>query len=156
MKLSWFSFYNLALALWVGGMAIFTFVITPVIFKSYSRDMASEIVGKLFPLYFMYKLVLAALAMVLFFLVAEDHESAAYRLSLVLIAAAVIINVFIVYKLHPEAVRIKQQVASFERESPDSPARKKFTRLHALSASLNLLLLADGTALLLASPFLKK
>ncbi len=29
MKLSWFSFYNLIPALWVGGIALFTFIITP-------------------------------------------------------------------------------------------------------------------------------
>ena len=49
MKLSWFSFYNIVLALWVGGMALFTFIVTPVIFKSYPRDQAGEIVGRLFP-----------------------------------------------------------------------------------------------------------
>lgn len=156
VKFSWFSFYNLVLALWVGGIAIFTFLVTPAIFRSYPRDAAGEIVGKLFPSYFMYNLVLAILAMILFFLVISDRSTLAYRLSLVLISAAVIINMFITFKLHPEAMRVKQQVGSFERESPDSTARKKFTRLHALSASLNFLLLADGIALLMMAPALKK
>jgi uncharacterized membrane protein len=44
--------YRLAIASWVGGVAIFTFVLTPVIFKSYDRDMAGQIVGVLFPAYF--------------------------------------------------------------------------------------------------------
>ncbi|HEY6012111.1 MAG TPA: DUF4149 domain-containing protein [Nitrospirota bacterium] len=156
MKLSWFSIYTIILALWIGGIAIFTFIVTPVIFKSYPRDTASEIVGKIFPLYFLYNLFLAALAMVLFFLVPGDRSNAAYHLSRILVAVAVFINVFITFKLYPAAVRAKQEVTSFQRESPDSAARKKFTRLHALSATLNLLLLADGIALLLASPSLKK
>ena len=156
MKLNWFSLYNLVLALWVGGIAIFTFLVTPVIFKSYARDMAGGIVGKLLPGYFIYNLVLAAAALALFFLLAADRSAFAGRFSLVLLAVALVVNVFVVFKLHPEAVRVKQEVISFERESPDSPARKKFTRLHALSASLNLLLLADGVVLLLVSPFLKK
>lgn len=156
MKVSWFSFYNLVLALWVGGMAIFTFIVTPVIFKSYGRDMASEIVGHLFPGYFLYDLILAAAALFLFFLVAVERTTFTARLSLALLATALIVNVFIVFKLHPEAVKAKHEVSSFEREAPDSPARKKFTRLHALSASLNLLLLVDGAALLFAAPFLKK
>ena len=44
-----FILYDLVLALWTGGIFLFTFIITPVIFKSYGRDMAGEIVGKLFP-----------------------------------------------------------------------------------------------------------
>lgn len=156
MRLTWISLYSLTLALWVGGMAIFTFVVAPVIFKSYPRDTAGEIVGKLFPGYFMYNLVLAVLAMVLFFLVAGDREKTAYRFSRTLIAAAVIVNVFIVYKLYPEAVRVKQEAASFECQSLDSLARKKFTRLHALSASLNLLLFCRRSRPFARKPFFKK
>ena len=31
--------YNLLLSLWIGGISIFTFLIAPVIFKSFDRDM---------------------------------------------------------------------------------------------------------------------
>ena len=150
MKGSWFSLYNLVLALWVGGMAIFTFLVTPIIFKSYKRDTAGGIVGKLLPRYFWYNLVLAALALLAFFPVAADRSGTAYRLSLILLAAALIINVFIVFKLHPEAVKVKQEVPSFEPGSPESPARKKFARLHGMSAALNLVLLVIGIILLVA------
>jgi len=156
MKVSWFSLYNLVLALWVGGMAIFTFIVTPVIFKAYGRNMAGEIVGHIFPGYFLYNLILAAAALVLFFLLGTERATFVNRLSLALLAAALIVNIFIVFKLHPAAIKAKHEVASFERESPDSLARKRFSRLHALSASLNLLLLADGITLLLVSPLLKK
>jgi hypothetical protein len=156
MKTSWFSLYNLILALWVGGIAAFTFIVTPVIFRSFGRDLAGKIVGELFPGYFLYNLVLAALALLLFFVVAGDPSKTAYRLSLFLLTAALIINVFIVFKLHPDTVKVKQAVTSFERESPDSPMRKRFAKLHALSAVLNLLLLADGVALLAIAPLLKR
>ena len=39
IKLSWFSLYSLILALWVGGIAIFAFIITLLIFKSYPKDL---------------------------------------------------------------------------------------------------------------------
>jgi len=156
MKLSWFSFYSLVLSLWAGGITIFTFIVTPVIFKSYPRDQAGEIVGRLFPGYFLYNLVLAALVLVLFFIVANDQSKLVYRLSLVCAVTALLINLFIVFKLHPDAVRIKQQVTSFERESPDSPARKQFRKLHGVSAVLNLVLLAEGIALLVAGPLVRK
>lgn len=148
--------YNLVLALWVGGIAIFTFIVTPAIFRSYGRDQAGEIVGKLFPGYFLYTLVLTVLALVLFFFVARDSTLPAYRPSLALIVAGIAITLFVAFWVHPTTVGVKRSVASFERESPDSPARKQFRRLHALSASLNLLLLVDGVMLLLVAPGLKK
>lgn len=156
MKLSWFSLYNLILALWVGGIAIFTFVVTPVIFKSYGRDVAGEIVGKLFPGYFLYNLILSVLAIILFFKVTTDRSMFASRLSLFLLSAALIINVYTVFKLHPDTGKVKQEISSFEKESLDSPARKTFRKLHRVSAGLNLFLLADGITLLIAGPFLIK
>ena len=156
MKIFWFSWYTLVLALWVGGMALFTFVATPVIFKTYPRDLAGEIVGRLFPGYFLYNLVLAVAALILFFIIARDQSKLPYRLSLLCVATAVLINLFIVFKLHPDTVRVKQQVTSFERESPDSPARKEFRKLHGISAVLNLVLIAEGITLLVAAPLLRK
>ena len=143
--------YTLILSLWIGGIAIFTFVVTPAIFRSYNRDMAGEIVGKLFPCYFTYTLVLSALALVVFFLLNADRSKKTFRLSLALLTIALLANAYVSFKLHPDTVRVKQQVASFERESPDSEARKKFRRLHGISAVLNLFILADGVALLALS-----
>ena len=156
MKLSWSSLYNLILALWVGGMAIFTFIVTPAIFKSYGRDTASQIVGKLFPGYFLYTLVLAALAFILFFTVAGDQSRPPARISFLLLIIALVISATVAFKIYPDAVKLKQQVTSFELEAPDSLARKRFARLHAASMSLNLLLFADGVVLLLLGPALKK
>ena len=155
MKISWSSLYTVVLALWVGGMSIFTFLVAPAIFKSYGRDMASDIVGHIFPGYFLYDLILAAAALALFFLIGVERKAFASRLSLVLLVAALIVNAFIVFKLYPEAAKAKLEVTSFERESSDSPARRKFTRLHGLSATLNFFLLVDGITLLIAVPKIK-
>ncbi len=143
--------YLLILSLWVGGMAIFTFIVTPTIFQSYSRDAAGEIVGRLFPGYFTYLLFLSGAALVLFLLLRSAAPPALSRISLALLVAAVLVNVYVSFRLHPEAVRIKQQIASFERKAVDTPARKAFRRLHAVSAVLNLFVLLDGVALLALS-----
>ena len=150
------ALYTLTLSLWTGGMALFTFVVTPSIFRSFGRDQAGEIVGKLFPGYFTYLLALSALALVLFFLLGAEQAARPYRISLALLVVGVIINAYILFSLHPRTVEVKQQVASFERAAPDSPARKEFRKLHAVSAGLNLFLLLDGAALLAMSPLLKR
>lgn len=46
------SIFHLAVAFWVGGSALFTFVLTPILFATQPRDLAAKIVGVLFPGYF--------------------------------------------------------------------------------------------------------
>jgi hypothetical protein len=152
----WHSFYNLIIALWVGGISLFTFIVTPVIFRSFERDMAGNIVGKLFSGYFMYNLALSLLALILLITLRSSFTKWGFQLSMILVIAAVIINAFVIFKLHPEIKRIKEQVHSFETEDRNSEMRRKFGKLHALSATLNLLLLADGVTLLVLSSVLKQ
>jgi uncharacterized membrane protein len=156
MSTAWHFLYNLVLALWIGGMSIFTFIVTPAIFRSFGRDMAGEIVGKLFPGYFFYTLLLPVLALVLFFPVRSALAASAHKWSLLLIITAILISLFASFKLHPEIRKIKQEIHSFEAGSRESPLRKKFAQLHGVSAVLNLLLLADGTVLLFISTVLRK
>jgi uncharacterized membrane protein len=148
--------YVIVLSLWVGGMFLFTFVMTPVIFRSYQRDAAGEIVGKLFPSYFIFTLAVSAAALILFFLSFPDRAPLGYRISLVLVSLAVIIALYVNFRLYPEARKVKQEVHSFEAEAPDGPARLRFRRLHAQSAILNLFMIADGLALLIISVGVKK
>jgi len=55
-------FYSLALAFWVGGGALYTFVLTPAIFAAYPRNTAGEIVGTMMPHYFRFQFAAAAAA----------------------------------------------------------------------------------------------
>src|SRR5271157_667978 len=94
------TLYNIVLALWVGGMAIFTFLITPIVFKAFPRDMASAIVDKLFPLYFPYILILSVLTLA-FFLLSRLLGDRRSLIALALIMIAIGINTFITFKLFP-------------------------------------------------------
>ncbi len=140
--------YDLTLALWVGGMAIFTLIVTPAIFRSFDRDMAGKIVGALFSGYFTYNLVLSIVALALAFVVWPDRAQTAFKITLLLIACAIAVNLYISFKLYPDVVEVKRQIASFVTTPPDSPLRKQFTRMHAVSAIMNLFLLIDGVTLL--------
>ena len=149
-------FYSFILALWAGGMFIFTFLVTPVIFQSFGRDAAGEIVGKLFPYYFPYNLVLSVLALIIFLLFIGRRGKIENKITMFLIAAAVLINIFIVFKLYPDIQSVKQQITTFETQTDESPARNQFRKMHGLSALLNILLLLDGTALLVLNSTPKK
>ena len=149
-------FYNFILSLWIGGMSVFTFIITPVIFKAYDRDMAGKIVGELFPSYFIFTLVVSVVALLLLAVVRPLFISWGFKLSMILVVIAILINIVTVVKLHPDMKKVKQEIHSFEAPADDSPLRKKFGKLHAVSAVLNLLVLADGIALLFISSVMKR
>jgi hypothetical protein len=148
--------YALLLSLWVGGIFLFTFIVTPVIFRSYTRDIAGEIVGKLFPSYFIFSLAVSAITLIVFLLSFPDRNARVYLPSVVLLIAAVVISLYVSVRLHPEIRKVKQEIASFQATSPDDLLRKKFRSLHAQSAVLNLIILADGIALLVMSSGMKK
>jgi hypothetical protein len=148
--------YNFILALWSGGMVIFTFLVTPVIFQSFGKDTAGEIVGKLFPYYFPYTLVLSVLALIVFLLFIGIRGKIQNKITVILLAAAVFINIFITFKLYPDITSIKQQIATFETQADASPARDQFKKMHGVSALLNILLLLDGAALLILNTTAKK
>lgn len=140
--------YNFILSLWVGGIVIFTFLVTPVIFQSFGRDAAGEIVGKLFPYYFPYNLFLSLAALVIFLLFFGVRGKIQNKITIILLTLAVLINLFVFFKLHPDIVSIKQQIRTFETQSDESSMRSQFRKLHGISALLNILLLIDGIALL--------
>jgi hypothetical protein len=124
-------------------------LITPVIFQSFGRDTAGEIVGKLFPYYFPYNLILSFLALIVFLLFVGIQGTVPNKVTIMLLAAALLINLFITFKLYPDIKGIKQKITTFEMPSDESPIRNKFQKLHRVSAVLNMFLLIDGTVLLI-------
>ena len=141
--------YNFILALWVGGIFIFTFLVTPIIFQSFSRDTAGQIVGKLFPYYFPYNLILSVLALVVFLLFIGIQGKNQNKITMILLIAALLINLFVTLKLYPDIKGVKQQIVTFETQSDESPLRNKSRKLHQVSAILNIILLIDGAVLLI-------
>jgi len=147
--------YNLLLALWVGGIFIYTFLVTPVVFRSFGRDTASMIVDKLFPFYLPYMLVTICLALGAF-LLSGWKRGARPKLVVGSLGVAVMITVLVTFWLYPEVGKIKQELSSLEKTAVDSPARKRFMDLHGISMILNLVLLVDGIALIVIDSFSKR
>ncbi len=138
--------YRLAIACWVGGTALFTFVLTPTIFKSYNRDMAGEIVGVLFPGYFKWGLLCGVIALATMFLSsAVKHKT----IAVVIIVAMLVITSFQAFVIEPKAAAIKKEIPSFETTPKDDPHRAQFSKLHGVSAISNLAVIGGGVALII-------
>jgi len=137
--------YRLAVACWVGGASLFTFMLTPVIFKSFNRDTAGGIVGVLFPGYFKWGLVCGAVALATVFMSsAVKHKTVAA----VIIAVMLAITAAQAFVIEPKAAALKKEIASFETIPPDNPYRIQFKKLHAVSAVSNLVVIGGGIVLI--------
>jgi uncharacterized membrane protein len=148
--------YRLALSLWVGGMALFTFVVTPAIFRTQGRDAAGKIVGAIFPLYFRYGLALAAIALLARVIAGEAFHGVRQWVGTLLILTALLMTGYQAYGIAPKMEQVKQSVASFETAPPDDPARKEFSRLHGISMVVNLVILLEGAALIVGYEMLRR
>ncbi|MBC7963130.1 MAG: DUF4149 domain-containing protein, partial [Steroidobacteraceae bacterium] len=130
--------YRLAIALWVGGSALFTFVLTPLLFKTESRDTAGRIVGTFFPGYFRWGLACGGVALLCRLFLRGGRLELASGI-LVLMLAVTSFQAFVV---EPKATAIKRQIVSFETTPKDDPLRKQFSKLHGVSAVCNLAVVA--------------
>jgi len=137
--------YRLAVSLWAGGNAIFTLMLTPILFKTESRDVAGRIVGNLFPGYFRWGIACGVIALVCR-LAGRGFE---LKLPVIVLVAMLAVSSFQAFYVEPRAAELKRQIGSFETTSKDHPQRKEFSKLHGVSAICNLAVLAGGVLLVL-------
>ena len=135
--------YRLAVSLWAGGNAIFTLMLTPILFKTESRDVAGRIVGNLFPGYFRWGMACGVIALVCR-LAGRGFDP---KLPVIILAAMLALTSFQAFYVEPRAAELKRQIGSFETTSKDHPQRKEFSKLHGVSAICNLTVLAGGILL---------
>jgi hypothetical protein len=139
------ALYRLAISLWAGGNAIFTLMLTPILFKTESRDTAARIVGNLFPAYFKWGLACGALALIC----RLASRGLDLRLPLIVLALMLAVTSFQAFYVEPHAAELKLQIGSFETTTKDHPLRREFSKLHGVSAVCNLTVLAGGVVLVL-------
>jgi hypothetical protein len=137
--------YRLAVTFWVGGVAIFTFILTPIIFKVNDRDTAGRIVGTLFPGYFRWGLACGSVALVSLLIMRGRCFVAPLLILLVMLSLTAFQGFFI----EPRAAALKQEIPSFITTPKDHPLRKEFARLHAISAVCNVTVFVGGVALVI-------
>ena len=137
--------YRLAVSCWVGGASLFTFVLTPTIFKSFNRDMAGGIVGVLFPGYFYWGLACGVIALATLFFSTVKHRNLEATIVLIMLA----INLVQAFVIEPKAAALKKEIPSFETTPAEHPLRVQFRKLHGVSAGCNLAVIIGGIALVI-------
>jgi len=137
--------YRLVIAFWVGGAALFTFILTPTLFKTFDRDMAGNIVGVLFPGYFKWGLICGIFALGCLLFVRGKHWFA----SAIIIVAMLVVTSLQAFVIEPKATTIKKEIPSFVTTPADHPLRQQFKKLHGISAVSNLGVIGGGIALII-------
>jgi len=135
--------YRLAVSLWLGGAALFTFVLTPMLFRSESRDVAGRIVGLFFPGYFRWGLACGVVALICRVILSGKGVLP----SALIIGAMLLLSSFQAFYIEPKAAELKRQIVSFETTPKDHPLRQQFAKLHGVSAVCNLSVIVGGVVL---------
>lgn len=136
---------RIVLALWFGGVSLFTFVLTPLIFSNETRDVAGNIVGYLFPGYFRWGLGCGVVALIAVLVLGQALKR--FRVMVLLITLMLTVTAIQTWYVVPQAAALKQQIPSFATTPKEHPLRKQFSKLHGISAACNLSVFAGGLVL---------
>jgi hypothetical protein len=135
--------YLLSLVCWVGSIIFFSFFVAPVVFKNLEREKAGELVGIIFPRYYMIGYVSGVTVLGVFLLTGPESVGlkwCAWGIMMLGTASAGL-------AVNPRAKILKEKLKeASETERPDLEAR--FKSLHSLSVKLNAAVLFAGLWLL--------
>jgi hypothetical protein len=134
--------YLLALGVWIGEVAFFSFVVAPSVFGVLPSSDAGRVVGAIFPRYYLLGGVLATLALACALVLGRQAPLArAWTVAAVAIAIGLASTVYAGTVVHPHAQRVRA-AAEARNEAPASV--EAFRRAHALAMILNSLALLGG------------
>ncbi|MDP2690436.1 MAG: DUF4149 domain-containing protein [Deltaproteobacteria bacterium] len=135
----------LSLAVWVGALIFFTFFAAPSIFKVLPRELAGEVVGDMFPKYWMigYVAGLLSLSSLLGISFIEKGFPAARVILLTVMTGVTFYSGLVVApKAHEMRIEARAAKETGEKEAPS--IEKAFKRTHAISAALNMAVIVFG------------
>ena len=135
--------YLLSLVCWVGSIIFFSFFVAPVVFKTLEREKAGELVGIIFPRYYMIGYVCGVLVLVALLLTGPETAGLKWCAWGIMMLGTVCAGLAV----NPKASILKEKLKDApETEKPDLEAR--FKTLHSLSVKLNATVLFAGLWLL--------
>ncbi len=125
--------YILSLVFWVGGIAFFSFIAAPAIFKILEREKAGQVVGVIFPRYYLIGYISALIA--LFSLLVSTQEFIGSKQILLYI---MIVGWFYAgLVISPKSKNLKSLKLSASSMEEKELLEVKFKKAHSLAVKLN-------------------
>ncbi len=144
MSLQLLKFIHLlGITVWIGSLTFFTFIAAPSIFKNLPRETAGEVIGHIFPKYWILGYVVSVLTLGSLIAISYTQKTfpAVRILLLVIMLGLTFYSGLVVGK---NATNIKAEIKTAEESVNKADLRSRFKRVHALSAILNLCVILLG------------
>ena len=136
------SLYLLALALWVGEVACFSFVVAPAVFGVLGEARAGDVVGAIFPRYYALGTAAGAVALACGVVLARRATAAAWWTgAVVALALGLAATLWAGRVVHPRAQRLRVALHAHGEAPSADPA---FRRAHRTAVALNGVALLAG------------
>ncbi len=136
--------YLLSLVVWIGSIIFFSFFAAPAIFKTLEREKAGEVVGVIFPRYYLIGYISGAIALAILLINSQAFTDPKIVLTFVMLCC----SAFAGQVVGPKARGLKPLIKSEENADKLSDLKSQFDRLHSLSVKLNGTVLILGLILL--------
>ena len=139
-----FRFLHLfSVVVWVGMIVFFTFFAAPSIFKVLSKETAGDVIGHIFPKYWLVGYVTSVVALLTVIGLSVSLKAfPTLRIAVIVIMTALTFYSGLV--VGKDARAIKASVRAAEEGEQKERLAKSFRKVHAKSAILNLLVLLLG------------
>jgi len=133
----------MSIVVWLGALVFFTFFAAPSIFKALPREEAGTVVGHIFPKYWAIGYVSSSLALITL-LIASYTAKSFPALRVLVLAAMTAVTFYSGLGVGAKARTIKAGIKVTVDPEQKKLLGKKFKKVHMISATLNLIIIAGG------------
>ncbi|MBI5197952.1 MAG: DUF4149 domain-containing protein [Nitrospirae bacterium] len=137
--------FLMSLTVWFGSLVFFSFVGAPAIFKTLPREQAGNVVGVIFPKYYLLGIVcgLIALGCLMILSMAGGQWS---TVRIILLVVMIMTTLYAGFVLSPKARDLNAQIRVATEEGAKKNLQQQFSSLHRQSVTLNSVVLLAGVA----------
>ena len=145
-------FHFMTLIIWIGTIIFFSFFGAPSIFKVLDRELAGDVVGDIFPKYWMIGYICSPIALgTLLFLQKLGTLNTTGR---VVILSIMLINVYCSgLVVGTKAKSVKAEMRATEDVEKKELIRKHFMKIHGISMMMNLTVLILGIVVIFITAY---
>lgn len=135
----------LSLIVWIGGMIFLVTIGAPSIFKVLPREAAGDVLGDIFPRYWIMGYLCSGTALVTIFILSIREKVYPWgRISLLVLMTVLTLYLGLVVAARAREVRV--QIRTIEDGSKKEALKEEFKVLHKWSVFLNVIILISGLA----------
>ncbi len=135
--------YLLAIVVWVGMLVFFSFIVAPAIFATLPKSTAGEVVGAIFPRYWLIGYVCGTVSVISLAVIFIAERSSSYVHFIVLFLMTGLVFYTGLFPAR-RARDIKARLADTENEHLRVELEREFSRAHRESSIMNMLTIGLG------------